>query len=204
VRLIAGTAVDADVVLASNWLRLRDVSDDVLPFAFGQINNRTDAALALLLAPLAASHFGPLARAAPEAAVALNLTLEFVRDELPDALPPVVERVAGGTVSDAEAALTLLRRILREAGGRNIPALAVNQEQTRVRELVALSRRLGKSRLVPAMTIHQAKGREWTNVAVHLRPAQVDRLAAGLQEDRSGDRELYVALTRAKESVRLV
>ncbi len=204
VRLVAGTAVEADVVLASNWLPLWEVSDSVLPFAFGQINNRTDAALALLLAPVATNHFGPLARAAPEAAVALNLTPEFVRDELPSALAPVVERVAGGTDSDAKAALTLLRRILRDAGGRNIPALAANQEQTRVRALVSLSRRLGKSRLVPAMTIHQAKGREWTNVAVHLRPAQLNQLAAGLREDRAGDRELYVALTRAVDSVRLV
>lgn len=160
-----------------------------------------------VVAAVMAAAAGPsttIARAAPEAAVALNLTPEFVRDELPGALAPVVERVAGATESDAKAALMLLRRTLRDAGGRNIPALAANQEQTRVRALVSLSRRLGKARLVPAMTIHQAKGREWTNVAVHLRPAQVDRLAAGLREDRAGDRELYVALTRAVDSVRLV
>jgi DNA helicase-2/ATP-dependent DNA helicase PcrA len=91
-----------------------------------------------------------------------------------------------------------------DAGGRNIPSLAADQEQRRVEALVALSRRLGKSRLVPGLTVHQAKGREWPNVTVHLRAAQVARLASGLEEGRAGDRELYVALTRAKESVRLV
>jgi DNA helicase II / ATP-dependent DNA helicase PcrA len=204
VHLEPGAPAHADVVLGSHWLPLWDVADDVLPLAFGQIGNQTDAALALLLAPLAVSHFGPLARAAPEAAVALNLAPELVRDELPTALAPVLNLLSGGTPNDAEAALALLRQILRDAGGRSIPTLQGAQEQKKVEALVALSRRLDKPRLVPGMTVHQAKGREWTDVAVHLGPAQLGRLASGLEEELAGDREIYVALTRAKESVRLV
>lgn len=204
VQLHPGAAADADVLLASHWRPLWEVADDVLPFAFGQINNQTDAAMSLLLAPIAASHFGPLAHAAPEAAAALNLAPDLVRDDLPTALAPVLDRLSGGTTDDAKAALALLRQILRDAGGRPIRTLQANQEQERIEALVALSRRLDRQRLVPGMTVHQAKGREWTNVAVHLGPAQLGRLASGLEEGRAGDREIYVALTRAKESVRLV
>lgn len=204
VQLHRGTATDAEVVLASRWRPLWEVADDVLPFAFGQIKNQTDAALSLLLAPLAASRFGPLAQAAPEAAAALNLAPEVVRDDLPTALAPVLDRLSGGTQHDAEAALTLLRQILRDAGGRPIPTLQAIPEQERVEALVALSRRLDRGSLVPGMTVHQAKGREWTHVALHVGPGQLSRLAAGLEQGRAGDREIYVALTRAKESVRLV
>jgi DNA helicase-2/ATP-dependent DNA helicase PcrA len=203
-QLDRGIAVDVEVVLASHWRPLWEVADDVLPFAFGQINNQTDAAMSLLLAPLAGSHFGPLAYAAPDASAALNLAPDFVRNELPNALAPVQDRLAGGTPNDAKAALALLRQILRDAGGRPIRTLRANQEQQRVDALVALSRRLDKQGLVPGMTIHQAKGREWSNVGVHLAPAQIARLASGLAEERAGDREIYVALTRAKDSVRLV
>lgn len=203
-QLLPGGAVDGDVVLASQWRPLWTVADDVLPFAFGQINNQTDAAMSLLLAPLTVSHFGPLAHTAPDASIALNLTPEFVREDLPTALVPILDRLAGGTLNDAKAALTLLRTTLRDAGGRPIRTLRADQEQERVEALVALSRRLEKLRLVPGMTVHQAKGREWTNVGLHLAAAQRARLASGLEEGRAGDREIYVAVTRAKNSVRLV
>jgi DNA helicase-2/ATP-dependent DNA helicase PcrA len=54
------------------------------------------------------------------------------------------------------------------------------------------------------MTIHQAKGREWTAVGVRLKPSQVELLGSGLIETNQEDRALYVALTRARERVRLV
>lgn len=204
VTLAPGAAAEADVVLASRWRHLWDVSDSVLPLAFGQVQNQTDAALALLLEPITASHFGPLTRAALEAHVILDLTTEQVRREVPDALEPVLERIAGGSPEHAAAGLTLLREILRNMGGRSIPALGTDKEAERVASLVALSRRLGRGDLLPGMTAHQAKGREWPKVAVYLQPGQLARLAAGLNQEQPGDRELYVALTRARERVRLV
>lgn len=111
-----------------------------------------------------------------------------MRDDVPIALAPVLDRLSGGTTGDAAAALALLRETLRHIGGRTIPTLSGEQETARVVSLVALSKRLGKSHLVPGMTVHQAKGREWDRVAVHLLPAQQARLAAGLQQDRAGDR----------------
>lgn len=202
VNLGVGTVAEADVVLGSRWRSLWEVSDDVLPLSFGQIDNRTDAALALLLEPVTVGHFGQLARAAPEAAVALGLTPEVVRNDVPNALAAVLHRLSGGTVDDAPAALALLRETLRDIGGRRIPTLSGEREGTRVASLVALSKRLQKSALVPGMSVHQAKGREWTSVAVYLLQGQRARLAAGLRDDRAGDRELYVALTRARRRVR--
>lgn len=204
VALTVGEAAESDVVLASWWRHLWEVSDDVLPLAFGQIHNRTDAALALLLEPIAAGRFGQLARAAPEAALSLNLTPEQVRNQVPSAIEPVLDRIAGGTLSDASAGLLLLRRALRDLGGREIPALHGSNEAQRVASLLALSKRLRKRVLVPGMTVHQAKGREWGKVAVYLQPGQTARLAAGLEAVRHADREIYVALTRAREVVRML
>ena len=58
--------------------------------------------------------------------------------------------------------------------------------------------------MVCGMTVHQAKGKEWHAVGVRLRQGQTERLASGLSEDNADDRVLYVALTRAHQTVRLV
>lgn len=54
------------------------------------------------------------------------------------------------------------------------------------------------------MTIHQAKGREWTNVGVRLLAGEQRQLGRGLSRQKPSDRALYVALTRAKQRVRMV
>jgi superfamily I DNA/RNA helicase len=54
------------------------------------------------------------------------------------------------------------------------------------------------------MSIHHAKGREWDHVVVRLSAADQYQLARGLSQQRASDRALYVALTRAKQSVRRV
>jgi DNA helicase II / ATP-dependent DNA helicase PcrA len=77
-------------------------------------------------------------------------------------------------------------------------------EADRVQLLSALGRRLGKTHLIPGMTIHQAKGREWASVGVHLVPDEAHHLATGLSQERHSDRALCVALTRAKRSVHRV
>jgi len=75
------------------------------------------------------------------------------------------------------------------------------EEADRIELLGALGRRLGRAHLIPGMTIHQAKGREWANVGVYLQPDEEHHLAAGLSRERPSDRALYVGLTRAKRSV---
>lgn len=204
IRLPAGIPGEADVVLASQWRALWEVSDEVLPLAFGQTNNRTDAALALLLDPFVAAHFPYLHRAGLEPSTALGLDPDVVRNSLPQALETVLDRLSGGSADDAAGALILLRSNLREIGARSIPALPGDGERRRVEALLAFSKRLGQSRLVPGLTVHQAKGREWDSVAVHLTAGQQDRLAGGLTQEQAGDRAIYVALTRARQRARLL
>jgi hypothetical protein len=48
------------------------------------------------------------------------------------------------------------------------------------------------------------KGKEWRTVGARLKPIQIERLANGLSETNADDRLLYLALTRAREAVRLV
>ncbi len=199
----AGAATDVDAVLASTWKPLWGVADNVLPLAFGQINNRTDAAMAVLLEPLVSSHFGHVPTRGPEAALVLGLDPEILRGH-PGVFAPVLERLQGGSPTDATAALALLRTTLTDMGSRPIRRMKESEEADRIRLLRALGCRLSKTHLVPGMTIHQAKGREWASVGVHLVRDEAHHLAAGLSQERHSDRALYVALTRAKRSVHRV
>ena len=195
-----GAATDVDVVLASWWKPLWAVADNVLPLAFGQINNRTDAAMAVLLERLVSSHFGHLPTRAPEAAMVLGLDPEILRTD-PSLFAPVLDRLEGGTPRDATAALAQLRTTLTSMGSRPFRKMKDTDEADRIELLGALGRRLGTAHLIPGMTIHQAKGREWANVGVYLQPDEEHHLAAGLSQERPSDRALYVGLTRAKRSV---
>ena len=193
-------AGDVDVVLASWWKPLWGVADNVLPLAFGQINNRTDAAMAVLLERLVSSHFGHVPTRGPEAAMVLGLDPEIFRGDA-GVFAPVLDRLEGGTTTDARAALALLRATLTDMGSRPFRKMKGTEEAGRIELLGALGRRLGTAHLIPGMTIHQAKGREWANVGVYLQPDEEHHLAAGLSRDRPSDRALYVGLTRAKRSV---
>jgi DNA helicase-2/ATP-dependent DNA helicase PcrA len=172
----------------------------VLPLAFGQINNRTDAAMAVLLERIVSSHFGRVPTRGPEATLVLGLDPEILRAD-PGVFAPVLDWLEGGNPRHATAALALLRTMLTEMGSRRFPKLKETEEAGRVELLGALGRRLGKAHLIPGMTIHQAKGREWANVGVHLLPNEEHQLTAGLSQERPSDRALYVALTRAKRRV---
>lgn len=196
-----GASGEANVVLASSWKALWDAPDDVLPFSFGQVGNRTDAALALLLDFVTRGHFGESSTFGPDASVILDVDSDAWRAEAPTALAPVLERVSDGSYVAAQAALDLLRGLLVDFGSAPIRRLAGPQEARRVERLVQLSRRLVVARPVPGLTIHQSKGREWSQVGVVLKPAELARLASGLSKDSELDRALYVALTRAKQAV---
>jgi DNA helicase II / ATP-dependent DNA helicase PcrA len=195
-----GGATDVDVVLASWWKPLWAVADNVLPLAFGQINNRTDAAMAVLLDRIVSSHFGHLPTRGPEAAMVLGLDPEILRAD-PRMFAPVLDRLDGGTPRDAAAALALLRTTLVGVGSRPIRKMKDIDEADRIELLGALGRRLGRTHVIPGMTIHQAKGREWASVGVHLQPDEEHHLAAGLSQERPPHRALYVGLTRAKRTV---
>jgi DNA helicase-2/ATP-dependent DNA helicase PcrA len=203
VQLHPGDASEVDVVLASQWRPLWDAADTVLPVAFGQIGNRTDAAMAILLEQLVSTHFGRIPTRAAEAALILDLDPAILRGDQ-SLLTPVLDCLAGGTPGRATAAMALLRKAMVAMESKPIGRLKDREEAKRIELLEAFARRLGKTHLVPGMTIHQAKGREWTNVGIRLLMGEQRQLGRGLSQREQSDRALYVALTRAKQRVRMV
>jgi len=200
-----GSTADVDVVLASEWETLWHADPRVLPLSFGRVDNQTDAAIVVLLDHVVTAHFGRGAIFAQEAVTLLGLDSDVVRANGPALLRPILETLAEGTRDAAARAIHQLRSALKNLGSpRQLRALPAASEAEQHDRLHALSRRLNNRACVPGMTIHQAKGKEWSAVGIRVKPAQVERLAAGLVESNPDDRALYVALTRARSSVRFV
>jgi len=199
-----GPAQNCDVVLASEWARLWTAGHCVLPLSFGQASNRVDAAIALLLDHVVSQRFGVLSTFGSDAAVMLGLDPEVLRADGAAQLAPVVETLGEGTEQAAKEGFALLRSNLLELGSRSIPNLQAAKMTERYARLIRLSERLAGADVIPGLTIHQAKGREWSQVGVALSDPERARLAKGLEQDSEDDRALYVALTRARHETRLV
>jgi DNA helicase II / ATP-dependent DNA helicase PcrA len=195
-----------DVVLASQWDQLWHAPEHVLPVSFGRTTNKTDAAAIVLLDHLVYSAFNEHAIFLPEALVLLGLDEDMYRSEGPMVLGGVVEQILASDEDAPVRGLTALRKAMKNLGAaRRPPASTGENEQRQLDRLNALASRVRCSRpLVPGMTIHQAKGREWDFVGVRLSEAEVGRLATGLDQSVESDRALYVALTRAREGVCMV
>lgn len=200
-----GSAADVDVVLAPEWDMLWQTDARVLPLSFGRVDNQTDAATVLLLDQVVTAHFGRAAIFAQEAMTLLGLDPDTVRAEGAALLRPVLETLSQARSQATAVAIQQLRRALKDLGSpRRLRALPATGEAQQQERLHALALRLNKRGCVPGMTIHQAKGREWAAVGVQLKPSHVELLRGGLTESNPEDRALYVALTRARERVRLV
>jgi DNA helicase II / ATP-dependent DNA helicase PcrA len=196
---------EVDVVLAPEWEMLWQADPRVLPLSFGRIDNQTDAAIVLLLDQLVGAHFARGAIFAQEAMTLLDLDPDVVRVQGAEKLRPVLDTLRTESPDAAARAIRQLRTALRDLGSpRQLRALAATGEAQQQARLEALALRLRSGAHVPGMTIHQAKGMEWTAVGVRLGPTHLERLRSGLDESKADDRAVYVALTRARERVRLV
>jgi len=197
---------DYQVVLAAKWDQLWQAPNHVLPLSFGRTSNKTDAAAIVLLDHLVYSTFNTRAIFLPEALVLLDLDQDTYRKDGPAVLGSVVETLSGNGVDAPWRALAALRSAMKDLGApRRPPSSSGDNEQKQLDRLALLATRLRSGRtLIPGMTIHQAKGREWDRVGVRLGTAEVSRLAAGLKQSVEPDRALYVALTRARQHVRSV
>jgi DNA helicase-2/ATP-dependent DNA helicase PcrA len=194
-----------DAVLASHWQTLWDGPKDVLPASFGPVGNQTDAALVLFLDYVLNQHFGSRAMYVGEAEVILRLTARPVGSAISMLFNPVVTALRGGTDVDAREALRLLRASMMTLGTpRRLRSLGASAEAKQTARLLALGARLARSPLVPGLTIHQAKGREWRTVGIILSAAERRQLEAGLSPDVDDHRRLYVGLTRARSEIGLV
>lgn len=184
-----------DVALARRWRSLWSGGDNVLPLAFRNINNATDAAHNLLLDVATRARLGRNAYGRDAALTQLRLDAVAER-ERDSALRPVLARlVDGATPADA---LEALRVAVASLGSRRPNKLKPQAEAARVEELGWLAARLKHFNLIPGLTVHQAKGGEWPRVGVVLTGHEQGLLAAGLRELEDDDCVIYVALTRAK------
>jgi DNA helicase-2/ATP-dependent DNA helicase PcrA len=206
VHVAAGNVDEVDVVLASKWAALWEGPEIVLPLSFGMVDNHTEAAMVLLVHWLTTGHFSHEASYLREAIALLGLDRETVDAREAEALTPVIQTLASGRATATAEALRQLRDAVLALGGYRRPRqLGPAQERKQLRRLEALRKRLGQSRrLLPGMTVHQAKGREWAHVGVRLTDDEQAQLAAGLSQDNDDHRRLYVALTRARRSVTLI
>jgi DNA helicase-2/ATP-dependent DNA helicase PcrA len=194
-----------DVVLASTWGALWNGPRHVLPLSFGRTGNQNEAATIVLLDHLVRTRFSERAIFLPEALVLLGLDPEAYRQDGSVVLGGVVETLAAAGPDCEVAALEALRQAMKDLGAPRRPrASSGDAERRPLERLAALSARLNSTvPLVPGMTIHQAKGREWDTVGVCLTTQQIARLSVGLDPTLEEDRAAYVALTRARSEVSL-
>ncbi|MDP9607987.1 UvrD-helicase domain-containing protein [Streptomyces demainii] len=191
-----GSARDVNVVLAGQWKVLWDTDPHVLPLAIkpraGQFQ---EAACTLLLNELVQSAFGQHAVFVNDARITLGIRDDNTLAELRPHLQTALERLAGQqdlggiwtTLVDA-----LLTKMPTKPTGKHERTPLTGLKNLRTRLHVA------REQLVPGLTCHQAKGRQWDKVGIRLEETDAAALLNGLDPGNEHHRSLYVALTRAR------
>ncbi|MEV6781938.1 UvrD-helicase domain-containing protein [Streptomyces sp. NPDC051098] len=194
-----GQAKAVDVLIALQWKYLWEVDSDVLPLAFkSATGNVQEAACTLLLSEITQRAFAENATFHGDALTTLGIDHEAWK-RLRPSLQSLVDGLAGASaIADIWASLNTV--IARESN-RPTP----RRHSTHTERLENLRARLhSTSRLVPGLTAHQAKGREWDIVGVCLTGAEQQILRQGLRSDHEDHRKLYVALTRARDTTTVI
>lgn len=184
-----------DVALSSTWKPLWELSEAILPLAFGSFKGGYEEAGATVLL----NHFA--LRTVNEPATYLRDALRALAIDaaqlhtIDGALESVLDRLRDPGSSALRDAYAGLCEAIHSLSPRRLrPAHAAHTG--RLKLLGARIR--GDSLLIPGFTVHQAKGREWDRVGVKLEEAEAVRLRTGLRIEEETDRRLYVALTRAR------
>jgi DNA helicase II / ATP-dependent DNA helicase PcrA len=194
---------EPDIVLSRRWATLVNAGQHVVPLAFGQPKSPRDAATLFLLDRLVQELTGQSACYLDDAAQVLGLDRQAAHT-LSGRLSGCLDSAAAG-IERAKDAAALLRAVLEQLGcAERHPEISTSEAKgttlTRL-QLIASIRRDGTRRIVPGMSIHQAKGQEWNRVALCMTQAEASRLTIGLDSQREDDRVFYVALTRARSDV---
>jgi DNA helicase-2/ATP-dependent DNA helicase PcrA len=198
----APEARDCDVVLASEWKSLWRCGDAVIPLALGSFKGgRPEAATTLLLDQLTRTLLSLEATYRADALRTLGLDERLVVGRLEPLLEDVLRTLSSPGRDAAERAYAQLAEAVTDVGGRPLPGLHWRYRE-RLELIQAKIRSQGGTRLIPGLTVHQAKGREWDKVAINLTMAEREALAKGLTQDQEGDRRIYVACTRARYATR--
>lgn len=191
------SSFDVDVALARQWRHLWSAGENILPLAFRNVANATDAAINLLLDVMVRAHLGANSYGREAAIVRLGLDRDAVNLRQDEILRPILDALTSGTA--VNEVLDRLRDAVVELGALRRPnRLKAATEAVRLEELTMLFQRTKQDKLIPGLTVHQAKGREWMRVGVVLSEKEGQLLANGLRELEDDDCVVYVALTRAK------
>ena len=196
VQLPTGCAADVEVVLAHQWEHLWDVGAEVLPTSFKpQAGSPEQAAATLLLNRLTSSRLGQPATYLADALLTLQMSGPDALERLEPALDRILARIVDGDEATAKKIWPEFVEVLATEAQRDIKT---NSHPNYWRRLVQIADRARQTRLVPGMTVHQAKGREWSTVGMRMTEEDVALLGAGLTAETEIGRQLYVALTRAR------
>ncbi|WP_431946583.1 UvrD-helicase domain-containing protein [Micromonospora marina] len=189
-------ALPLDMVLAHDWNTLWQIGQDVLPLSFGSPRTAEKAAALLLLDIVTVAGLGQHAVFVGEALQLLRITDPDAPARLAPRLSDVLSTLRPATTAAVNDAWDALVAAIATESARSFRPRRANY----TRPLAQLGDYLRRAvaRPVPGLTIHQAKGREWSAVGVRLTPTEQQHLAAGLAPDHDGQRAIYVALTRGK------
>jgi DNA helicase-2/ATP-dependent DNA helicase PcrA len=191
-----GRVQDVDVVIARQWRTLWNTDPHVLPHAIKPLTGQfQEAACTLLLNEMTESSLGMQAVFLSDALITLGITEGDVLVRLRPHLQSTLEALAGTNT---------VRSIWRDFVDMLITELPVQSlvrhDRVPLTGLQNLRARcqVRRDRLVPGLTCHQAKGREWDVVGIRLEENDVAALRTGLVRQVEEHRSLYVALTRAR------
>ncbi|MDF9811841.1 UvrD-helicase domain-containing protein [Streptomyces sp. SPB162] len=194
VELPPGFAQDADVVIAHKWKTLWEADPHVLPLAIRPgVGQAQEAICTLLLNEITQRALGLQAVFLHDALATLGLEKEDLVTTLHPCLQTAIFHLKDG------ARPRQVWESLADSLADLIPALAAQRYARK--PLLALNRlqlRLEDDQLVPGLTCHQSKGREWNTVAIKLSSSDASALKLGLDPTQADHRALYVALTRAR------
>lgn len=201
VNLERTAASEVDVVLASKWDTLWRTDPSVLPLSFGHPSNPTEALLALLVDQVVKRRLAQTAVFSHEAVTILGFERRNYERVASPFIAPALNALRQDNPDSSEKAMAALRRAARRLGNaRQFRRLGAENERKQLERLNLLGSRIRYSgKHVPGMTVHQAKGREWSRVGVNLTTTEYRRVRSGLDPDQDKDRVLYVALTRARD-----
>lgn len=192
---IAQSEEAVDVALSSTWKPLWNLGDEVLPLAFGSFKGGYEEAGATLLlhyfAMRTVNEPATYLRDALRALAIIEVNLPSIDRQLESTL----NRLREPTPAATREAYSMLCAAVHSLSPRRLRAA----HHAHTNRLKLLGERIrGTALLIPGLTIHQAKGREWDRVGVKLDGSERDRLRSGLSVTGETDRRLYVALTRAR------
>ena len=199
VELSVVEASQVDVALACRWNQLWSLSCDILPLSFGPLNCGIDALFDLILDTATRSFLDVSSFRRDDAVARLGCGHDFSKEYQDEIVAPIFQalRLGGCDSSLLNSLHQVGQRLGVDVQGERVGGKDFDEKLGRLRRLKA--RVGGRRRLIPGLTVFQAKGREWDRVGVFLTDKSISMLKTGLDSDKQPCREVYVAITRARK-----